>query len=51
MHIGFYGKIRREDGTRGRIMLRWVLEKYSGVVWTGFILPKIGINGGVFWIR
>jgi hypothetical protein len=31
----------------GRIILKWMLEKYGGVVWTGFIWLSIGISGGL----
>jgi hypothetical protein len=30
----------------GRIILRWILEKQDGVVWTGFIWLRIGTSGG-----
>jgi hypothetical protein len=34
---------------RGRweIKLRWTLEKYGGMVWTGFIWLRIGASGGL----
>jgi hypothetical protein len=28
-----------------RIILRWILERYNGVVWTGFISVRIGTSG------
>jgi hypothetical protein len=31
----------------GRIILRWILEKEDGVVWTGFIWHKIGTSAGL----
>jgi hypothetical protein len=30
-----------------RIILRWILEGYSGEVWTGLIWVRIGISGGL----
>jgi hypothetical protein len=32
----------------GRIILRWVLERQDGVVWTGLMWLRIGTNGGLF---
>jgi hypothetical protein len=26
-------------------MLKWILERYDGVVWTGLIWLKIGVSG------
>jgi hypothetical protein len=31
----------------GRIILRRILERSDGVVWTGFIWLKIGTSGGL----
>jgi hypothetical protein len=31
-----------------RITLEWILEKYSGKVWAGFIWFRIGTSGGPF---
>jgi hypothetical protein len=54
MHIGIwwerFNEIHHfEDvDVDGRIILRWILEKYNGVVWTGgFICLKIGTSGGL----
>jgi hypothetical protein len=30
-----------------RIILKWMLEKQDGVVWTGSIWLRIGISGGL----
>jgi hypothetical protein len=30
----------------GRIILKRILEKWDGVVWTGFIQLRIGTSGG-----
>jgi hypothetical protein len=45
----------KPEGTRpqknldvgGRIILRWILEKYDGVIWTGFIWLRIKAIGGL----
>jgi hypothetical protein len=29
----------------GRIILKWILDRLVGAVWTGFIWPRIGIYG------
>jgi hypothetical protein len=31
----------------GRIILKWIVEKYDGVVWIGFVWLSIGISGGL----
>jgi hypothetical protein len=31
----------------GRIMLKWILEKQDGMVWTGLIWNSIGPSGGL----
>jgi hypothetical protein len=35
------GKSRR----RWRIMLDWILEKYGGKMWTGFMWIRLGASG------
>jgi hypothetical protein len=35
----------------GRIILRWILERYDGVVWTGLIFVGIGASGGLLYTR
>jgi hypothetical protein len=30
---------------RWKIILKWILEKLDGVIWTGFILLRIGASG------
>jgi hypothetical protein len=50
MHIGFWWESQkeREDlDTGGRIIIKLILEKYDGVVWTGFTWLRIGISGGL----
>jgi hypothetical protein len=34
-------------GLRGRIILKWILERKDGVVWTGVIWIRIGTSGGL----
>jgi hypothetical protein len=29
------------------IILRWILERYDGVVWTGLVWLRIGTSGGL----
>jgi hypothetical protein len=41
MYIGFWLKAH----IGGRIILKWFLEKYGGVVWTGFMWLRIGSSG------
>jgi hypothetical protein len=31
----------------GRIILKCVLEKWGGLIWTGFIWPRILTSGGL----
>jgi hypothetical protein len=42
-----YGKVRVE----GRIILEWILNKYGGNAWTGFIWLRIGTCGGRLWTQ
>jgi hypothetical protein len=32
-------------GIDGRIIIKWLLKKYSGRAWTGLILLRIGTSG------
>jgi hypothetical protein len=34
------------NGVSGRIILRWILERYDGVVWTGLIWLRIETSEG-----
>jgi hypothetical protein len=31
----------------GRIILKWALKRWNGVLWTGFIWLMIGTSGGL----
>jgi hypothetical protein len=33
----------------GRIILKWILERYDEVVLTGLIWLRIGTSGGLLW--
>jgi hypothetical protein len=50
MHIGFWWESRKErdiqeDLDIGGRILRWILERYNGVVWTVLIWLRIGTSG------
>jgi hypothetical protein len=32
---------------RGWTILKWILERYDGMVWIGLIWPRIGTSGGL----
>jgi hypothetical protein len=41
------GKDHLEDvGVDCKIILEWILGKYDGRLWTGFICLRIGTSGG-----
>jgi hypothetical protein len=40
------GKRPLKRPRREGILLRWILERYDGVVWTGLIWLRIGTSGG-----
>jgi hypothetical protein len=53
MHIEYCVNGRRKETTRntktgGWIILKWILERYDGVVWAGLIWIRIGTSGGLF---
>jgi hypothetical protein len=35
-------------GVGGGMILKWILQKYDGRAWTGFIWLRIGRSGEVF---
>jgi hypothetical protein len=44
------GKLKERDdsqglGVAGKIILEWILGKYGGKLWTGFIWLRITISG------
>ena len=50
----WWGKLRERDHwgdqhVDGRIILRWILRKWEGVVGTGWGWLRIGIGGGRLW--
>jgi hypothetical protein len=51
MHTGFcWGSQKKGDlwealDVGGIIILKWILEKYDGILWIGFILLRIGASG------
>jgi hypothetical protein len=53
IHIGYWWESKeerdhREDqGIGGWTILKWILEKQDGMVWTGYISFRIGTNGGL----
>ena len=47
----WWGNLRERDhwgdqDVDGRIILRWILRKWEGVVWTGWSWLRIGTGGG-----
>jgi hypothetical protein len=36
-----------EQDVGGWTILKWILDKYNGMVWIGLIWLRIGINGGL----
>jgi hypothetical protein len=35
----------------GRIILEWILGRYGGNLWTGYIWLRIGSSDGPLWTR
>jgi hypothetical protein len=54
---GFWlGNLRERDhwgdpDVDGRIILRWIIRKWEGVVGTGWRWLRIGTGGGRLWVR
>jgi hypothetical protein len=44
-------KFPADRGVDRRIILEWILGKYGGKLWSGFIYLRIGTSGGVLWTR
>jgi hypothetical protein len=42
------GKRLLRPNVNGWIILKWILEEYHGVMWTGLIWRRIGTSGGLF---
>jgi hypothetical protein len=38
-----------DQGTDEKLILKRILEKYGGKVWTGLIWLRIGPDGGLLW--
>jgi hypothetical protein len=52
MHTGFWWGNPEEKRLEnldvgGGIVLKWILEKYDGVLWAGFIWLRIGTCAGL----
>jgi len=57
MHTKFWlenlkGRDHSEDlDVDGRVILQWILQKYGGKLWTGFMWLKIKTSGGLLCTR
>jgi hypothetical protein len=55
VHIGHWWESHKERDHKedkdagGWIILKWILERQDGAVWTGLIWLRIGHNGGLLW--
>ena len=51
--LSWYSNIKMSVGhvLDGRIILRWILRKWEGVVGTGWSWLRIGTGGGRLWVR
>jgi hypothetical protein len=54
MHRGFWWERQQERDHHwedqyvgGRVMLEWIVEGSVGVVWTGKIILKVEVSGGL----
>jgi hypothetical protein len=41
----------KDQDVSGWAILKWSLERYNGMVWTGLKWLRIGSNGGLFGIQ
>jgi hypothetical protein len=54
MHIGYWWGSQKEgdhwedQDVGGWTILKWILERQDGMVWTGLIWLRIGTGGGLF---
>jgi hypothetical protein len=50
-YIGYWWEKERDhvedQGIGGRTILKWILERYDGMVWIGLIWLRIGTSGRV----
>jgi hypothetical protein len=57
MRANFWSEnLKRRDysedlGVDGMIILEWILGKWGGKLWTGFIWLRIGIGGGLAFVN
>jgi hypothetical protein len=53
MHIGYWWENQKErdhwkdQDVGGGTILKWILERYAGMVWIGLIWLRIGTSGGI----
>jgi hypothetical protein len=53
MHIGYWWEIQKDREHRedqdvgGWTIVKWMLERYDGMVWIGSIWLRIGTSGGL----
>jgi hypothetical protein len=51
MHIGYLWVMQKErdhwedQDVSGWTILKWILERYDGIVWIGYIWLRIGTSG------
>ena len=57
VHTGFWRENLKEGDhledadIDGRVILKWIFEKWNGGTWTGFIWFRIEESDGLLWIR
>jgi hypothetical protein len=53
MHIGYWWESQKErdhyedQDVGGWTILKWILERYDGMIWSGSIWLRIGTSGGL----